>query len=211
MKDTTNPTEETHNEPLAEITPGVVTPPPALPMGTPASQTSETNAASVASAAVAKRRGRHVANCQCDRCAARRLNPSGLQPGGKAGALSLSPEDLAKRARIGKEAIKAVTHTMDTAAVLYLSAKARKVHAPSAFISKLGDSVPMRPDVRTGVSETGYAVAEKYGVEINLPELALLSFLGQWVFNVAALGADIDALAEANKTKSNEQQPTTKA
>lgn len=206
----TNPEIETQNEPLVESTPGVVTSPPVLPVAASVSQTSEANAATIASQAVAKRRGRHVANCQCDRCAARRLNPTGIQPSGKTGAVPLSPEDLARRARIGKEAIKAVTHTMDTAAVLYLSAKARKVHAPATFISKLGDSVPMRPDVRTGVSETGYAVAEKYGVEINLPELALCSFLGQWLFNVAALGADIDALADANKSKENEQ-PTAKA
>ena len=157
----------------------------------------------IASATVLKRRGRHPNSCECDRCKARKLNPQSSKPG-TATSKPAAVVDPILTAKVGKAAISSLCHGIDTVTILVLSRKARKANAPDSIMKELRESVRMTDEVREGVKESGYAVAEKYGANVWLPEISLLTFVGAHIGNMMILADRIDALARAEKDKKDE-------
>ncbi len=149
----------------------------------------------LASAAVTKRRGRHVKDCTCEKCVAKRA-------GGNSGASnSQSTTDgnvevvTDADRKIASLSILGITRGADCIASIIVGDAVDTAKLEEKKADAILGKVPMQDDLRTGFQETGVAVAEKHGCVKIAPELGLIALGVAYVGGLLKLLQDIKRMA----------------
>ena len=162
----------------------------------------EENAVSGEVASVVLKRGRHKKGCVCGRCV-QSIRPV-KTPGANAGVAVSKPvaplvEQYTDAERaFAKEAIRALTHTADSLAILWFSAKLKKGGADDVTVDYAKSKLLMAEPTRTGIIENGVVVAEKYRLLKLLPEYLLLIHVGTYASALLGLNAELSKYFKAN-------------
>ena len=210
--------------PLASIPPTAIkletgtkpaNPVPGVAIPSPAASAASVAADSVGSVAAARRAGqpgRHKANCDCEKCKAgvtnrRAQTVQPVRPAVKPGspqALPVSaPPPLVitpQQREMGREAISAATHLMDSAALLLVTMAAKKKGIDGKGLDEITEKVSMTKETRNGIADSGAVVLEKYNALRFAPEVALGLFVSGWLSGILMLVVSINRLPEKAET-----------
>jgi hypothetical protein len=149
----------------------------------------------LASAAVAKRRGRHVKDCTCDKCQAKRA--SGANGTSTAQSVSGDPVEVVTDTdrKIASQAILGITRGADCIATIIFDDIVETAKLEPRKAEKILAGVAMQDDLRTGFQETGVACAEKHGCVKIAPELGLIALGVAYVGGLLKLARDVKRMA----------------
>lgn len=148
------------------------------------------------SPAVFKSTGKHKKYCRCTDCLAAfperknealRSRPSSVE----LPAPTRQPITDAERI-FAREAIKSLTHTADSCAILYFVGKLKQGGADAETIAYAKSKIIMAEPTRDGIVTNGVIVAEKYNLLRMLPEWCLGLHLANYASGLMALASELN-------------------
>jgi hypothetical protein len=165
-----------------------------IPQDNAATQTA-VDPAQLASAAVAKRRGRHVKDCNCEKCQVKRASgASGTQDNKSVAGDPVEVVTETDR-KIASQAILGITRGADCISAIVFGDIVETAKLEPKKADAVLAKVAMQDDLRTGFQETGVAVAEKHGCVKIAPELGLIALGIAYVGGLFKLAQDIKRMA----------------
>jgi hypothetical protein len=106
---------------------------------------------------------------------------------------------------MAKQAVIALTHTIDTVVIFHFTGKAQRAGFDERNTKNLVDGIVMRDEVRQGVAVSAAQVAEKYGVIGVMPEITLVGYLGAYFGSIVRLNLQMEKLIKRNEAAHNTQ------